>query len=365
MNRAASKFSQRLVLLVTLVAVVLLVLSRGSRLLESGQTNILANQVNTLLGSFEAPSAGVDVSSTAQQSVGAMDVVSGGDGARYHYALLYLLSGEERLQPYANPLPTLAEQQLTNWAIRANDMEAATLWFARAQEIGISEPAGYWTQVGDSFATIANHAAAIEAYLNALEYAEDRATWASLGVQYARQQMPDAAVKAFQNAIQLPADGASLSNIYYELGLVYQYQLGEDYYDLAAETYRQAILVADFEPESAIVHTYFQLGALHLLQGEWEQAIGYYQNTIALDLGHYDAHEQTARAYRAMGEPHQALLFAREATRLNAGRVEGHITLGLLLLDGGDLVGARQRFETALSIMPENLAGRHRSRVCC
>ncbi len=192
----------------------------------------------------------------------------------------------------------------------------------------------------------------------------------NLGLVRAHQRRLDEAIAAYQRALQLrpdfPAARSNLDLLLKErqaaagattaghqetqrlmqqgLALAQQGRL-ED----AKAQFQQAL-----EIDPRLVDARNNLGCIHFLLRQFEEAIVCYEAVVRNAPGHADAHSNLAHALLKEGEAERAIFHCREAMRLKPDLAAAHTHLGNALRESGQLSEADQCYEQALRLKPDD-----------
>jgi serine/threonine-protein kinase len=249
------------------------------------------------------------------------------------YTLAVVLSAGGRLEEAAEELRhalTLspnydeARRQLGLVLAREGRIDEAVVEFQRA----IALRPGYWGHYNDLGITL----------FNAARYVE--------------------AANAFEQLIKLQPDN------YYgfqQLGAVYQ-TLGDN--ERALANYERSIAI---RPSAGAVSN---IGTIYYVRGEYAQAVDAYKKAVELRPNEPDAHRNLGDAYRRLGRRSDARAAYRAAVELAEGELKVNPTnadtlssLGVYLAKAGDLEGARERIERAITLAPQDVRVWYRAAV--
>lgn len=141
-----------------------------------------------------------------------------------------------------------------------------------------------------------------------------------------------------------PSDADALNN----LGVILS---NERDYDRAYILLRRAVTVA---PENA--GAWNNLGNLLREQGKSRDAIAAFRQALTLDPRHQGAKVGLAQQYLAMNALFQAREILEDVLRANPALAEAHYTLGQVLEQQGDRIGAVASYNSFIRFAPERLA---------
>lgn len=162
--------------------------------------------------------------------------------------------------------------------------------------------------------------------------------------QLQAQGLLDLAALHYQMALELAPD---LSEAAYALGLLH---LERHEYPPAIRALKQ---VLDHNPVFA--PAYFQLGQIYQRYfGAFEEALGYYQKTVKLDLQYTEAYYHAGFLCRELGQSAQAIQYFLKYLQFHPNRADILVVLGDLYLSIQDVDKASQSYFKALQLEPEH-----------
>ena len=115
----------------------------------------------------------------------------------------------------------------------------------------------------------------------------------------------------------------------------------------ALEHYRRAVELDPKDPELLN-----NLAQVLVRTGRASEAIGYFDQAIALASDRWAYHFNRAKAYGTMEQWRQAIAGYRDAARLFPGDYATHFNLAKALQKNGDVAGAIEGFERAIKLAP-------------
>ena len=174
-------------------------------------------------------------------------------------------------------------------ARKAKQYEEALAWFERAAEI---EP-----ELGDP--------------------------WYYTGLIYERMEQWEKALEAYARAVEAHAFVAvGRSNLYYRMGLIYQWHLEPRQTDAALTVYETAIEMADFQPLTEVADCHYGRGTILWWRGS---------------------------------DPDKCIVECRRAIELNPKHVSAHILLGVIYYASyKDMAMAESEIHKAIELSPQN-----------
>lgn len=223
---------------------------------------------------------------------------------------------------------------------RAGDPEQGVAWLTKALPLS-PNPSVILTDLGVALEKLGRFDEAAETYATAVALnAEDATLWYNYGIVLGKLQRDQEAIAAYLRAVVLrPEDGS----IYYNLGLVLQ---DDGQLSAAVAAFRRAV---DFLPSSK---TMFHLAfALHLA-GYFEEAVSYYDKSIALDPGGPAAYCNRGAALSALGRHDEALKSYEQAVAIYPDYPEALSNLGGELAELDRFEDARECIEHAIRVAP-------------
>ncbi len=184
----------------------------------------------------------------------------------------------------------------------SGDSEAAIEAFRQAVRID-PEHSAAWNSLGDLYADLERDDEAIEAYLRVIELEPDSAwPYNNLGFIYAKRNEYEKARTLYKQAIDRHEDDQGKAISWNNLGDVFvKLQQDKD----AIEAYQWATAL---DPDYAWPH--HNLGQVYERQGDYELAIGLYQQAI----GRHEEDKNQAESWRALGRVYRQLERHGEAT---------------------------------------------------
>lgn len=145
---------------------------------------------------------------------------------------------------------------------------------------------------------------------------------------------------------------------HYELADIYL-QLG--HVEAAFEVVQQALKIDPMD-----YHCNFILGNIYLAQGKIRDALKIYLYLEKMaDDPSPDLLLNIAMAFDCRGDKRKALYYASYAADEDPSFIEAYELTGRLLLENGDLEGAKKSFSEILSLEPDNIAAHHMLGVIC
>jgi tetratricopeptide (TPR) repeat protein len=188
------------------------------------------------------------------------------------------------------------------------------------------------------------------AYLHALRLAPvNPVMHMNLGVLYAGTARPREAEAAYHEALRLAPESA---DVHYNLGLLYA-RAGRQQDALRA--YRRATELAPH-----MVEVRGQLAILLTQLGRHAEAVEQNAQWLRLQPGSAIAHNNMANALVRLDRAREAIAHYQRASALDAKYVDPLINLGTAQLGLGDRAAARQAWEAALRMEPDNAIARQR-----
>jgi tetratricopeptide (TPR) repeat protein len=154
-----------------------------------------------------------------------------------------------------------------------------------------------------------------------------------------KKELPELKKKATGNN---PADLQNYAVAQYETG------------DLsgAEETYRKQV---DVEKDSVAAHN--NLANALRYQGKFDEAVGEYREVIKIAPNSISSYSNLANLYQFfLGKNEEAVNVYQEAIAQNKDSVDAYVLLANVYESSGDSGSARDYFQKALAIQPENVA---------
>jgi Tfp pilus assembly protein PilF len=164
-----------------------------------------------------------------------------------------------------------------------------------------------------------------------------------LGSLKARQMLADEAIREFREVLRI--DPLNLQ-AYLRLSRIF---LKKKELNRCEECLENAVRI---DPKSAMVH--FALGRLAVSKKEGERAKTHLTKALTFNPRMVNARLQLSAVYRAEGNMPEALGHLNAAVRVEPDSYRAHESLGWLHLMRKDYGGAREAFEKALTLRPEN-----------
>ena len=205
-----------------------------------------------------------------------------------------------------------------------------------------------WEIKGSERAVLAAHGthdpSAYEQYLLGRGYLLD----------YHKPENIDSAIASFNRALSLdpeyPQAYAALGEAYWQS---YQEgQRGKEWIEKARSACNEAVSVA---PQLADGHTC--LGRVDRGTGEYEKAVGEFQNATTLDPTSDDAYRGLADAYEKLNKPLEAEATYRQAIRLRPQYWAGYSWLGNFYYQRARFDDAIYMFQQVIALAPDNFRG--------
>jgi len=122
----------------------------------------------------------------------------------------------------------------------------------------------------------------------------------------------------------------------------------------AEECYRQVLAL---QPENAdagrrLAHHLALRASSHQERGEFDAAIENYEESLALDRGRAQVHNNLGNVYKSLGRLEDAIAAYRLAIATDAGLAEAHLNLGIALEQAGEAGEAAAQCRAALALRP-------------
>ena len=122
----------------------------------------------------------------------------------------------------------------------------------------------------------------------------------------------------------------------------------------AQECYREVLLLRPDHPVAGrgLALLLALQGLAHQEAGEFDAAIDCYAESLALNGGHAEVHNNLGNVYKSLGRTEDAILAYRDALGINPGLAEAHSNLGGALYRRGDPGEAIAHCRAALALRP-------------
>lgn len=189
-------------------------------------------------------------------------------------------------------------------ALQGHEDEALAIWKG-------SRIAAGFAQYGEQARQAGRYQEALVWFRRAYQLEPGSAAYAYYtGLMHERLQQWRAAEAVYRAALDTAAfHDLGQSDLYYRLGLLYQWRLAPPEPEAAETAYLAAIQWSDFRASQDKADTYYRLGELYDNQGhEPGRYLAYYQQAVALDPDHYWAHLRLGQAlYETTGDVRAAV----------------------------------------------------------
>lgn len=199
----------------------------------------------------------------------------------------------------------------------------------------------YWIRQGIAAQIEGNQSQAIAFFEMATQVEPESAeAWYRLGVMYQLEQRYEEAIVAFQEAVN---HGYSA---YDSLGAMYL-QLGQ------LEEARQVLLEGvSVHPEAR--YTYLNLALVAEAEENWVEADDWYTQLAVISPDYGPAYSGRGRIAVRLGQYDQAVTYFQQAIQMEPGRIGFWLELGDAAARAGDKATARNAYQQALILQPDN-----------
>ncbi|GAK57642.1 conserved hypothetical TPR repeat protein [Candidatus Vecturithrix granuli] len=255
---------------------------------------------------------------------------------------------EEAIENYQSALETNPEYVeaylgLAGMSIELQQYAHAEQIYAQALELGGQQDRIY-TSLGNLYALQNKHTEALKYFQKALDLNPfDMNAYNGMGMSYARSGDVEKALELYQHALTLDPDAAIIHN---SLGTLYL-ELGQP--DKASTAFTTSLSI---EPENAEVRN--NLGIVYLQTGRYEDAARAFMSALTYQPNHAKMLSNLGIAYTHLGLYEQAIQMFQWALENDAALFQTHVLLGDVCLGTGQIACAREAYQNALQLQPNN-----------
>jgi tetratricopeptide (TPR) repeat protein len=164
-----------------------------------------------------------------------------------------------------------------------------------------------------------------------------------LGLLYLRQKLPGKAVPSLERAVKIEPDNPRYLLV---LGDAYRQQKR---FSEAAQSYQSSL-----KKKPRDVYTLDVLAFCFLKMGQMEQALHFYRQALSVNPANLQVRRHLVRAYEKAGKLDVALNELKRMIRANPADASAFVEMGRIYLLSKDQSKARQAYQKALKISPQN-----------
>lgn len=248
----------------------------------------------------------------------------------------------------ATPEPVGVRGTRIDWVL------SVTVWVLLVAVLGLGGWFGYSIYAARESARLASPVGRTTSALLAQikERPNDASLRVRIGEAYASAGMFTEAMKAFKQALELDPEH---TGAYLDMGLVSMAEAKAP----EAEKFFLRVLEITKDQEYEVLNqqreqAYFYLGQIAVLDGRFEDAVGFLKEALRTRRDASDTYLYLGRAYHGLGETDAAIEWVNTALRLDPNYPEARFDLGTYYIEQGNEASASVEFRRVADSRPES-----------